>query len=191
VTLFVVGLVLFFGIHSVAIVASDWRQRTIERIGLRPWKGTYTLVSLASFAMLAYGYGLARQDPIVLYTPSLGMRHLTLLLMVPVFPLVHAAYLPGRIKATLKHPMLVALKLWAFAHLLANGTLADLLLFGGFLTWAVLDRISFKRRTQPDLRTAPPGKYNDLIAIVTGLIVYVIFAKWLHLYLIGVYPLPF
>ena len=190
-TLFVVGLVLFLGIHSIAIVAPDWRQRTMGRIGLRAWKGTYTVISLLSFGLMVYGYGLARQDPVLIYTPPLWMRHLTLLLMIPVFPLVHAAYLPGRIKATLRHPMLVAIKVWALAHLLANGMLADLLLFGGFLAWAVADRISFKRRTQPDLRTAPPSKYNDLIAIVTGLIAYAIFAKWLHLLFVGVYPLPF
>ena len=91
----------------------------------------------------------------------------------------------------MKHPMLVATKIWALAHLLANGALADVLLFGGFLAWAVADRISFKKRTQPDLRTAPPSRYNDVIAVALGLLAYAAFAKWLHLYLIGVYPLPF
>jgi uncharacterized membrane protein len=190
-TLLLIGLALFLGIHSVSIVADGWRQRTMSRIGMGPWKGLYALISLAGFVLLVYGYAIARQQPIVLYTPPVWTRHLAVLLMLPVFPLIFAAYLPGRIKATLKHPMLAATKLWALAHLLANGTLADVLLFGGFLAWAVMDRISFKKRTQPDLRTAPPSKYNDVIAVTIGLIAYAAFAKWLHLYLIGVYPLPF
>ncbi|HVF15955.1 MAG TPA: NnrU family protein [Steroidobacteraceae bacterium] len=189
-TLLLIGLVLFLGIHSISIVAEGWRQRTMRRLGVGPWKGLYALISLAGFVLIVYGYAAARQQPIVVYTPPVWTRHLALLLMLPVFPLLFAAYLPGRIKATLKHPMLVATKLWALAHLLANGTLADVLLFGGFLAWAVADRISFKKRSQPDLRTAPPSKYNDVIAVVLGLVAYAAFTKWLHLYLIGVYPLP-
>jgi uncharacterized membrane protein len=190
-TLLLIGLVLFLGIHSVSIVAEGWRQRTMRRVGMGPWKGLYALISVAGFVLIVYGYGIARQDPIVLYTPPVWTRHLALLLMLPVFPLLFAAYLPGRIKATMKHPMLAATKIWALAHLVANGTLADVLLFGGFLAWAVADRISFKKRTQPDLRTAPPSKYNDVIAVALGLLAYAAFTKWLHLYLIGVYPLPF
>ena len=186
----VLGLVLFLGVHSVSIVAPGWRERVAARIGKGPWKGLYALASLIGFVLLIYGYGLARQNPIVLYAPPVWTRHLAALLMVPVFPMIFSAYLPGRISATLKHPMLVATKLWAVAHLLANGMLADVVLFAGFLAWAVADRISLKRRTQPDLNTAPPRKINDLIAIVIGLAVYVVFAKWLHLKWIGVYPLP-
>jgi uncharacterized membrane protein len=110
--------------------------------------------------------------------------------MLPVFPLIFAAYLPGRISAALKHPMLAAVKFWALAHLITNGMLVDVLLFGGFLAWAVADRISFKHRQQPDLRTAPPSKANDAIAVIAGLIAYVVFALWLHVRLIGVYPFP-
>jgi uncharacterized membrane protein len=186
----VLGLVLFLGVHSVSIVAPGWRERVAARIGKGPWKGLYALASLIGFVLLIYGYGLARQNPIVLYAPPVWTRHLAALLMVPVFPMIFSAYLPGRISATLKHPMLVATKLWAVAHLLANGMLADVVLFAGFLAWAVADRISLKRRTQPDRHTAPPRKINDLIAIVIGLAVYVVFAKWLHLKWIGVYPLP-
>jgi uncharacterized membrane protein len=189
-SLLIVGLVLFLGIHSVSIVAHDWRQQTMARIGSRPWKGLYALISLVGFALLIYGYGVARQQPIVLYTPPVWTRHLAALVMLPVFPLVFAAYLPGRISGALKHPMLAATKFWALSHLLANGTLADVVLFGGFLAWAVADRISFKHRTQPDLRTAPPSKFNDLIAVALGLIVFFVFAKWLHVRWIGVYPLP-
>ena len=139
--------------------------------------------------MLVYGYGVARQSPVVLYTPPTALRHLTLLLMLPVFPLLLAAYLPGRIKTAAKHPMLVATKLWALSHLLANGNLADVLLFGGFLAWAVADRISLKHRPERPLRTAPPGRWNDLIALVAGLAIYLVFLLWGHAWLIGVSPL--
>src|SRR5580698_42258 len=118
------------------------------------------------------------------------MRHLSFLLMLPVFPLILAAYLPGRIKTATKHPMLAAVKFWALAHLLANGSLADVLLFGGFLAWAVMDRISFKRRpVQTKLRTAPPGPLNDVIAVVLGLAIYALLIMWAHVHLFGVSPL--
>lgn len=182
----VVGLVLFLGVHSVGIVAPAWRERMLERLGEKRWKGVYTLVSLAGFLLLIYGYGQARQQPIVLWSPPIGLRHLTLLLLLPVFPLVFAAYLPGRIKAALKHPMLLAVMLWAAAHLLANGTLADLLLFGGFLAWALADRLSFTRRPPQQIQTAPPSRANDAVAVVLGLGLYVVFGVWLHPILIGV-----
>jgi uncharacterized membrane protein len=118
------------------------------------------------------------------------MRHLSALIMLPVFPLILAAYLPGRIKAALKHPMLAGVKFWALAHLLANGMLADVLLFGSFLAWAVADRISFKRRVVRPIQTAPPSKMNDVIAVVAGLAIYVAFVLWLHTWMIGVSPLP-
>ena len=108
--------------------------------------------------------------------------------MLPVFPLFLATYLPGRIKAVVKHPTLAAVKLWAVAHLLANGTLADVLLFGGFLAWAVADRISMQQRTQRPLPGAPPRPANDLIAIVVGLVLYGVFVTWGHQWLIGVSP---
>jgi uncharacterized membrane protein len=189
-SLLLVGLALFLGVHSTAILAPRWRQRTIERIGSGPWKGLYALIASIGFVLIIYGYGMARQQPIQLYTPPAWARHVALGLLLPVFPLIFAAYLPGRISATLKHPMLAATKLWALAHLLSNGTLADVLLFGGLLAWAVADRISFKRRSQPDLRTAPRGRFNDMIAVVLGIVTYLVFTKWLHLWWIGVYPLP-
>jgi len=188
-TLLIVGLVLFLGIHSVSIAAAAWRDGMAARLGDKPWKGLYALVSIAGFVLLVYGYGLARQQPLVLYTPPSRLRHVTLLLMVPVFPLFLAAYLPGRIKAAAKHPMLAATKLWAFAHLLSNGTLADVLLFGGFLAWAVADRISMKRRVQRPLPGAPAGAANDAIAVVVGLLIYVVFVFRAHQWLIGVSPL--
>jgi len=188
-TLLVLGLVLFLGIHSVSIFAPAWRDGQVARRGEKPWKGVYSVASIIGFALLIYGYGLARQSPVVLYTPPTWMRHVALLLMLPAFPLLLAAYFPGRIKAATQHPMLAAVKLWAFAHLLANGTLADVLLFGGFLAWAVADRISLKRRPARPVPGAPPGPMNDVIAIVGGLALYALFVAWAHQWLIGVSPL--
>jgi uncharacterized membrane protein len=188
-SLLILGLVLFLGIHSVSIVAPGWRDAQVARLGEKPWKGLYAVTSIVGFALLVYGYGLARQAPVVLYTPPTALRHVALLLMLPVFVLLLAAYLPGRIKTATKHPMLLATKLWATAHLLANGTLADVLLFGGFLAWAVADRISFKRRTPRPLPGAGPARAaNDVIAVVAGLALYVFFVVWAHAWLIGVRP---
>jgi len=187
-SLLVIGLILFLGMHSVSIVAPGWRNAQAQR-GEATWKGLYAVVSLVGFALLVYGYGLARQNPVVLYQPPVFLRHLVLLLMVPVFPLLLAAYLPGRIKAATKHPMLLATKIWATAHLLANGTAHDVLLFGGFLAWAVLDRISLKRRSPRATPGAPPSPVNDAIALVGGLGLYVVFVLWAHRWLIGVSPI--
>jgi uncharacterized membrane protein len=188
-TLLILGLVLFIGVHSVGILAPAWRDRTAARLGTVPWQGRYSLASLAGFLLIVWGYGLARQDPVALYAPPVWTRHLALLLMVPVFPLLLATYLPGRIQTTVKHPMLAAVKLWALAHLLANGNLADVMLFGAFLAWAVADRISLKRRTPPRVPGAPAGKANDWIALVAGLALYGAFVGGLHTWLIGVSPL--
>jgi len=183
------GLILFLGVHSVSIVAPGWRDAQVARLGELPWKGLYSVISIAGFIVLLVGYGIARQHPVVLYTPPTWTRHLAWLLMLPVFPLLFAAYLPGRIKAAAKHPFLVAVKLWAFAHLLANGTLADVVLFGGFLLWAVADRISLKRRPVRAVPGAPARPMNDAIAVVGGLLVYALFLVKAHEWLIGVSPL--
>lgn len=184
------GLLLFFGTHVVSIVAPAWRNRMVARLGEMPWKGLYSLVSIAGFVLMIYGYGITRHDPVVLYVPPAWMRYATAILMLPVFPLLLAAYFPGRIKAALKHPMLAATKFWALAHLLANGMLGDVALFGSFLAWAVADRISFKRRTQGPIAGAPPGKFNDAIAVAGGLALYVVFFNWLHIQWLGVSPMP-
>jgi uncharacterized membrane protein len=185
----IVGLALFLGVHSIAIASPELRNGAVQRFGEGAWKGLYGLVSLAGFVLIIYGFGLARQSPVVLYAPPAWMRHVTFLLMLPVFPLLVAAYLPGRIKSATNHPMLAAVKFWAFAHLLANGTLADVVLFGGFLAWAVLDRISFKRRPPQKLRTAAARPFNDATAIVLGLALYGLFVTWAHVRLFGVSPL--
>ena len=189
-TLFVVGLVLFLGIHSVGIVAPAWRDAQVARRGEAAWKGLYSVVSVLGFVLLVVGYGLARQTSPVLYAPPTVLRHFALLLMVPVFPLLLAVYLPGRISSAVKHPMLTAVKLWAVAHLLANGTLVDVILFGAFLAWAVLDRIAVKRRSLPRVVPgAPRSAANDVIVLVGGLAIYVALVLWVHLWLIGVSPL--
>lgn len=189
-TVLLVGLIVFLGIHSVSIVAPDFRDRTAARIGAGPWRGVYSLISIIGFVLIVWGYGIARREPVLLYNPPFWTRYVTVVLMVPVFPMIFAPYFPGRIQATLKHPMLVAVKLWAVAHLISNGMLADVLLFGGFLLWAVADRISLKYRTPRPLRTAPPAARNDAIVVIVGLAIYVLFLVWLHRKWIGVSPLP-
>jgi len=180
------GLVIFFGGHSVSIVNDPWRGRMVAKMGEWPWKGLYALVSLIGFVLIVWGYGLARHDPAVVYTPPGWLRPVAMVLLVPVFPLLLATYLPGRIQAAAQHPMLVATKLWAVAHLLANGMLADVLLFGAFLVWAVLDRISMKHRMQRPVPSVPPSRVNDLIAVAGGLALYAAFVLWLHGWLIGI-----
>lgn len=184
------GLILFLGVHSIGIFAPAWRAATIERLGDATWKALFTVASVVGFVLLVHGYGLARGDPQVLYTTPPFMRHVAALLMLPVFPLLLATYLPGRIKLAVKHPMLTATKTWALAHLLVNGAVADVLLFGGFLVWAVADRIAAGRRTMPRATpAAPASRWNDLLAVAGGLVLYVVFVAWAHERLIGVVPL--
>ena len=188
-TWLLLGIVLFLGVHSVSIVANGWRDAQVAQRGEGAWKGLYTLVSVAGLVLIVYGYAVARQTPVVIYTPPSWLRHVALLLMLPVFPLLLAVYLPGRIKTVAKHPMLLAIKFWALAHLLANGTLADAVLFGGFLAWAVADRISVKRRPARAVPSGAARPINDVIALVGGLLIYAVFVVWLHAWLIGVSPL--
>ena len=188
-TTLVLGLLVFFAVHSVAIVVPRWRDAMVLRLGLPVWQALYSLLSFAGLLLIIHGFAVARLAPVVLYTPAAAMRTIAMVLMVPVFPLLLATYLPGRIKSAARHPTLVAVKLWALAHLLANGTAADVLLFGGFLAWAVLDRISLKRRPAKVGRAAPPRKWNDLVAIVLGLALYALTIAWAHQRLFGVAPL--
>jgi uncharacterized membrane protein len=182
----IIGLAVFLGIHSISIATPGLRAHAVASLGPNRWRGLYSLVSAVGFVLILYGFHLARQAPVVLYTPPVWMRHVTFLLMLPVFPLLLAAYLPGRIKTAMKHPLLAAVKFWALAHLLSNGFLADVLLFGAFLLWAICDRISLKRRPQQPIGMAPPGRFNDLIAVIAGLALYVFFILWAHVRLFGV-----
>lgn len=190
-TVLILGLILFLGTHSLSIVNEPLRNRMAKRLGEWPFKGVYSLVVLVGLILVIWGYGLARQSPVLLYVPPVWLSHVAMLLLVPVFPLFLAAYFPGRIKAKLKHPMLVAVKLWALAHLLANGMLHDVVLFGSFLAWAVADRISLKRRQPRAIPTLPASPLNDLIAVVVGLGIYAAFITGAHYWLIGVDPIAF
>lgn len=184
------GLVLFLGVHSTRIVAEGPRQRWIASHGDKPFKAIYTVLSLAGFALLVWGYGLARQDPVVLWTPPRAMNHVAALLMAFSFVLLVAAYVPrNAIKAKLHHPMILGVKVWALAHLLANGMLADVVLFGAFLVWAVLDfRAARQRDRAGNVQYAPGTAKGTTIAVVVGLVAYGVFAMWLHGLLIGVRP---
>jgi uncharacterized membrane protein len=184
----ILGMAIFLGMHSVSIVAPQWRNAVAARIGEWPWKGIYALFSIAGFLLLVQGYSVARLTPLILYVPPDWMRHVAAVLLLPVFVLLLAAYLPGRIKMRVKHPMLLAVKLWATAHLLTNGMAADVILFGGFLAWAVVDRISMNRRPARATPGAPSSPLNDVIAVIGGLALYALFAFRWHAALIGVAP---
>ncbi len=186
----ITGLVLFLGVHSVRIVAEPWRTRRIAQLGDGTWKGVYSLLSIVSFVLIVYGYGLSRQAPVDLWMPPVWTRHLAALLTLPVFVLLVAAYVPGsHIKAKFKHPMTLAVKLWAGAHLLSNGRLADVLLFGGFLLWAAfVFRAARQRDRQQSITYVAHGWSRDVIAVVVGMLLWVVFATYLHAVLIGVRP---
>ena len=183
---FVIGLVGFLGLHSISIVSRGGRNGLAERLGEGPYKGIYSVLSLVTFGLMVWGYGLARPTALILYTPPVFMRHLVWLLMAPVFVLLVATYAPGKIKSTVKHPLLTAVKTWALAHLLANGSVVDLMLFGGFLAWAVADRISLKRRPDAKVPEKRGWGIGDAVAIVLGLGLYAGFFLYLHELIIGV-----
>ncbi len=187
----IVGLVLFLGAHSTRILAESWRSRTIGRIGAQRWKGGYTLVSLAGFGLLVWGFGQARMAPVVLWSPPHGMRHLTALLTLVAFILLAAANVPGNaVKARLHHPMVLAVKLWALAHLLANGNLAHVVLFGSFLVWAALNFRAARGRDQLASIVYPAGRTGaTVITVLVGIAAWAGFAFWAHAAWIGVSPL--
>jgi uncharacterized membrane protein len=189
-TLMLIGLLLFLGTHSVRIVADPWRSATRERLGPLAWKGIYSLVSIAGFVAIVWGYGMARQEPVVLWTPPVAMRHVAALLTLLAFVLLAAAYVPGNaIKAKVGHPMVVGVKVWAFAHLLANGTLADLLLFGAFVAWAVLCFRASRARDRAAGARYPAGATGATLATVAvGVLAWAGFAFWAHAAWIGVRP---
>lgn len=186
----IMGLVLFLGVHSLRIVADDWRAAQVKQRGENTWKGLYSLVSLLGFVLIVWGYGQARQSPVLLWAVPLWTRHLAALLMLVSFVLLTAAYVPGNgIKARLGHPMVLAVKVWAVAHLLANNTVADLLLFGAFLIWAVADFRSARRRPAvPGAVATPVTTARTLLTLAIGTAAWAMFAFWGHLALIGVRP---
>lgn len=189
--LLIAGLILFLAAHSMRVFADDWRTRMIERLGELKWKGVVTLLSIAGFILLIVGYGEARMTPLVLWEPPVWTRHLALLLNLLAFVLLAAAYVPrNSIKAKIGHPMIAGVKIWALAHLIANGTLADVLLFGGFLLWAVVNFRASRRRDRMNSTVYPSGAMaNNLLTLVVGLGAGVVFMVWLHVRWIGVSPL--
>jgi uncharacterized membrane protein len=182
------GLFLFLGVHSVRMLAPLWRSRTLQSRGEGVWKGLYSVLSLVGFSLLCWGFGLARQQPVVLWVPPVGMRHVAALLMLVSWVLLVATYVPANsIKAKLHHPMLLAVKVWATAHLLANGNLADVVLFGSFLLWAVTCFISASRRDRAATAVYPAGKLLPTVMTVgVGVLAWAVFAMVLHPLLIGV-----
>lgn len=186
----IAGLVLFLGVHSVRIVADGWRTQTLARVGEGFYKGVYSVLSLAGFALLIYGFGVARENPIMLWTPPMGMRHAASLLTLLAFILLAAAYVPRNgIKARVHHPMVLGVKSWALAHLMANGSLAHVLLFGGFLAWGVVDFISARRRDRAAGTQYPAGTASaTAITVLVGVIAWAAFAFKLHGWLIGIRP---
>jgi uncharacterized membrane protein len=190
-TYLILGLIIFLGAHSVRIVADDWRTRTRAIMGALPWKGLYSVGSLVGLGLIVWGFGLARQQPVQLWSPPVAMRHLASLLTLISFVLLAAAYVPrNNIKARLHHPMVLSVKVWALAHLLANGNIAHVVLFGSFLVWAILDFSSARRRDRAAGTQYPRGTAGATgVTVAVGVGAWMLFALWLHGMLIGVRPL--
>lgn len=183
------GLVLFHGVHIIPTL-TGLRDRLRARLGAGPYQGLFSLVSLIGFYLVVTGYAATRTlgsaNP-QLYVPHGWTRHVVYLLMLISFVLLVAAYVPSRIRTAVKHPMLAAVKIWAFAHLLVRGDLASVLLFGSFLAYAVYDRISVKKRAALGPLGAATGKpVNDVIVVAAGLALYALFVFWAHGFLIGI-----
>ena len=187
-SILIIGLIIFLGLHSVRIFADGWRMRVQAQRGEGAWKGLYSVLSLIGFALIIWGYGLARQQPVVLWVPPVAMRHIAALLMLFAIIMLVAAYVPGNaIKAKLHHPMTLSVKTWALAHLLANGNLADVLLFGSFLAWAVFCFIAARKRDRVAGTIYPAGRaLPTVMTVVIGVVAYGVFAVYLHKWLIGV-----
>ncbi|HUA81393.1 MAG TPA: NnrU family protein [Dyella sp.] len=187
----ILGLILFLGLHSIRIVADDWRVRQIERIGLNRWKAIYSVLAILGFVLICVGFGMARRQPVLLYIPPLWLRHLNALFMLIALILLAAARIPNNhIKAKLGHPQVLAVKTWAFGHLLATGMLHDVVLFAPFLLWAIV-LFQASRKRDRRLGTAyPPGTVKGtVLAVVAGIVIWALFAFWLHTLLIGVSPM--
>lgn len=189
-TILILGLIVFLGVHSTRIVAPGWRSNQIARLGEDRWKGIYSLASAVGLGLVVWGYGLSREVPVMLWNPPRWTVHVADLLTLPAFILLVAAYVPGnRIKTAIGHPMVAGVAIWALAHLISNGRLGDVLLFGTFLAWAVVDFLSCRHRDQVAGTTYPAkGVAQDATTVAVGLIAWALFAGFLHTWLIGVQP---
>ena len=187
----ILGLILFLGAHSVRIVAEGWRTQILARLGEGPYKSICTALSLLGLGLIVWGFGMARELPTMLWMPPRGMRHVAALLTLIAFVLLAAAYVPrNAIKTRLHHPMVLAVKTWALAHLLSNGSLAHVILFGAFLAWGVANFIAARKRDRALGTTYPAGTWaGTAITVGAGVVAWVAVAFWLHGLLIGVRPL--
>jgi len=182
------GLALFLSIHLTRAVMPRWRDAQIARMGEKGWKGFYTVVSLLGFALIVWGYSQARFETVALWPRIPGMNHAAAALMLVALVLMAAAYVPrNHLKAKLQHPMTLAIKVWAFAHLLANNSLADVMLFGSFLVWSILVFRAARRRPAPVLPA--PTAAGTATTVVIGVALWVLIAFWLHAAWLGVAPL--
>ncbi|ABM60850.1 NnrU family protein [Halorhodospira halophila] len=182
------GLILFLGTHSVRVVADDWRSNQIAAYGEIPWKTAYSALSLVGLIIAIYGYGLTRVDAVWVWMPPNWTAHLMALVMIPAFILLFSAYGPAnRIRNAVGHPMLLAVALWALAHLMANGRLGDLVFFGAFLAWASVTFVAARERDRRQAASPTPAqRWGNAWAIGGGLIGYIVFALFLHIPITGV-----
>ncbi|MBI3349681.1 MAG: protein NrnU [Burkholderiales bacterium] len=182
------GLALFLGIHLTRALAPQWRDAQIARLGDKAWKGIYTVVSIAGFGLILWGFSQARQQPVVLWPAIRGMNHAAAAMMLVAAVLMAAAYVPrNHLKARLQHPMTLSVKVWAFAHLIANNTLADVMLFGSFLVWAILVFRAARRRPAP--APAPGTVAGTAATVAVGIALWAFFAFWAHAAWLGIAPL--
>jgi uncharacterized membrane protein len=187
----VFGLLIFLGVHSIRIFADGWRSKQISRLGAGTWKATYSVISLLGFGLIIWGFGMARADTMILWSPPIWAKHAAALLMLLAFILLVAAYIPGNhIKSKIGHPMLAGTKTWAFAHLLANGSLADVVLFGSFIIWSMMAFATLRRRDRAAGVSYPVlGIGRSVLTVFVGVVAWALFGRYLHVWLIGVNPL--
>ena len=184
------GLGLFLGVHSIRIFAEQWRTQTVARVGEGAYKGVYTLLSVAGFVLIVWGFGVARETPMQIWVPPAGMRHMASLLTLVAFVFLAAAYVPrNHLQARFHHPMVLGVKTWALAHLLATGSVAHVVLFGSFLVWAVANFVTARRRDRATAVVYAAGTWTGtVVTVAVGLAAWATFALWLHGMLIGIKP---
>ncbi|MCX7176699.1 MAG: NnrU family protein [Proteobacteria bacterium] len=189
-TVLIAGLLIFLGAHSLRIFADDWRTRQMAQLGEARWKGLYSLASALGLGLIVWGVGLARMEPSMVWLPPAGMRHVAALLTLPAFILLVAAYVPGnRIKRVVGQPMAAGVVLWAVAHLLSNGRLSDVWLFGGFLAWSLLSFDAAQRRDRAaGVVHVVGGVSRDVMTVIVGVVAWAVFAGFLHAWMIGLRP---
>ncbi len=190
-TYLLLGLLVFLGVHSVRIFADGWRTQVRGRVGEMPFKAIYSILSLVGFSLMVWGFGVAREAPVVVWSPPVGMRHLAGLLTLLAFVLLAAAYVPrNAIKARFHHPMVLGVKTWALAHLLANGNVAHLVLFGSFLVWAALSFSAARKRDRLQGTSYAAGTMvGTVMTVLVGVAAWAVFAFWAHGMLMGVRPM--